>query len=240
MALLRRKPDLELAVIDGGMLARGSKDALAALTEELERGPGRVRRPPQSVFDCLGALGGVAGVAGTQGTYFKMSARSLKALRDANGGRVPTGWVPGVTRGKGILKHLDIKKVKVTPQQALSLQTAAIGLALRTAIADVVEAVERVEGKVDEVTRLVRSERLGSALGDRRTLSHLVDRVTRTGTISETDWSTIASMGPSIVRDIEALRAHVRMSLDHEVKASTGSRLDAAEAVLDTSRVRIA
>jgi hypothetical protein len=238
VAILRRKADLELAVFDGGMLARGSKEAIAVLAAELERGPGRVRRPPQSVFDWLGALGVVAGVAGTHETYFKMSAESLKALRDANGGQLPTGWFPGVTRGKSIQKHLNIKRVKGTPQQALSLQTAAIGLALRTAIAEVLEAVERVEGKVDEVTRLVRSERLGTVIGDRRTLSHLVDRVIRMGTISETDWSSIASMGPSIVRDIEALRAHVRLSLDHDVKASTGSRLDAAEAVLDTSRVR--
>lgn len=239
VSILRRNTGVELAVIDGGMLVRGPSEAVDAVAAELERGAGRVRRPPQSVFDGVGAIAGIGGVVGTHGTYFKMSAESLKAVRDANGGKLPTGWIKGVARGDGgsILKHLDLKKVK-NPQQALSLQTAAVGMALRTAIADVLDAVERVEGKVDEIVRLVRAERLGNALGDRRTLSQLVERVQASGTISETDWTSVASMGPAIVRDIEALRSHVRLSIDHEVKRSTGSRLDAAEAMLDGSRVR--
>ncbi len=240
VAIVRRSKDVELALFDGGMLVRGPSDAVELIAAELESGPGRVRRPPQSVFDGMGAIAGLGGIAGTHGTYFKMSAESLKAVRDANGGKLPTGWIKRVARGDGgsILKHLDIKKVKVNPQQALSLQTAAVGMALRTAIAEVLDAVERVEGKVDEVVRLVRAERLGNALGDRRTLSSLVERVQASGTISETDWSSVASMGPAIVRDIEALRSHVRLSIDQEVKRSTGSRLDAAESMLDGSRVR--
>lgn len=240
VARLRRSAGVELAVFDGGLMMRGPSEAVESVAADLERAPGRVRRPPQSVFDGIGVVAGLGGLVGTHGTYFKMSASSLDALRAANGGTLPTGWMKGVVRGDGgsILKHLDLKQVRVSPQQALSLQTAAVGLALRTAIADVLEAVERVEGKVDEVVRLVRAERLGNALGDRRTLSRLVDRVQASGTISETDWSSVASMGPAIVRDIEALRAHVRLSIDQEVKKSTGSRLDAAESMLDGSRVR--
>lgn len=240
VAIVRRPKNVELALFDGGMLVRGPSDAVDLIAAELSSGPGRVRRPPQSVFDGVGAIAGLGGVVGTHGTYFKMSAESIKAVRDANGGKLPAGWIKGVARGDGgsILKHLDLKKVKVNPQQALSLQTAAVGMALRTAIADVLDAVERVEGKVDEIVRLVRAERLGNALGDRRTLSRLVERVQASGTISETDWTSVASMGPAIVRDIEALRSHVRLSIDHEVKRSTGSRLDAAEAMLDGSRVR--
>jgi hypothetical protein len=240
MGVLRRRQSVELAVVDGGMLVRGPSEAVEALAAELERGPGRVRRPPQSVFDGVGAIGGIGGVVGTHGTYFKMSAESLKAVRDANGGKLPAGWIKGVARGDGgsILKHLDLKKVRMNPQQALSLQTAAVGMALRTAIADVLDAVERVEGKVDEIVSLVRAERLGNALGDRRTLSRMVERVQASGTISKADWLTVAAMGPAIVRDIEALRSHVRLSIDQEVKRSTGSRLDAAESMLDGSRVR--
>lgn len=231
---------MELAVFDGGMLVRGSPDAVEAVAAELREAPGRVRRPPQGVFDGIGALAGVGGVVGTHGTYFKMSKASLESLQQANGGKVPSGWISAVPRGAGgkILKHLDIKKVKVNPQQALSLQTAAVGLALRTAIADVLDAVERVEGKVDEVVRLVRAERLGNVLGDRLTLARLTERVRSSGQLSATDWSSVASMGPSIVRDIEALRAHVRLSIDQDIRSSTGSRREAAEAMLDDSRVR--
>lgn len=240
VAIMRRGTGVELAVFDDGMLIRGPSEAVEALAAELARGPGRVRRSPQPVFDGVGAIAGLGGMVGTHGTYFKMSAESLKAVRDANGGKLPTGWIKGVTRGDGgsILKHLDLKVVRLNPQQALSLQTAAVGMALSAAIADVLDAVERVEGKVDEVVRLVRAERLGNALGDRRTLSRLAERVQASGTISETDWISVASMGPAIVRDIEALRSHVRLSVDHEIKRSTGSRLDAAKAMLDGSRVR--
>lgn len=240
MAWGRRGRDLELAVFDDGVLVRGSTGAVDQLAAALAAGPGGVRRAPQQAFDVLGMLGAVGGVAGTSGTYFKLSAEAMAALKAANGGKIPTGVISAVLRGEGgsILKHLDLKKVKVSPEQALGLQAMAIGMALRSAIAEVLEAVERVEGKVDDVVRLVRAERLGHVLGDRRTLSSLVERVQVTGSISDTDWSSVAAMGPAVVRDIEALRAHIRSSIEAEIKTSTGSRLDAAETLLDKARVR--
>lgn len=240
VAFRRRSEGVELAVFDEGVLVRGAPGAIEALTEELERGPGRVRASRQETLDGVAALANIAGLAANSGNYFKLSQQSLQALRDANGGEIPTGWIRGVIRGDGgsILEHLDLKKVKLDPQQALSLQTAAVGMALRSAIAEVLEAVERVEGKVDEVARLFRAERLGNALGDHRTLSSLVGQMERTGTISATDWSAVASMGPVIRRDIEALRNHVRLALDREVSSSTRSRLDVAKGLLEESRVR--
>ncbi|CAN5633787.1 hypothetical protein BH10ACT3_BH10ACT3_05050 [soil metagenome] len=227
-------------MFDDGLLVRGSNESVEQLAAALAAGPGRARPSRAQATDVVGLLGAVGGIAGTSGTYFKLSADSMEALKAANGGKVPTGWLSAVLRRDGgdILKHLDIKKVKINPEQALALQTAAIAMALRSAIADVLEAVERVEGKVDDVARLVRAERLGHVLGDRRSLSSLVERVQRSGSISDTDWSSVAAMGPATVRDIEALRAHIRSSIDAEVKASTGSRLDAAETLLDDARVR--
>jgi hypothetical protein len=232
--------ELELAVVDDGLLVRGQAEQIEMLTAELHRGPGRVRVAPQGLFDTLATAAGVAGVAATHATYFKLSAESLAALMAANGGQVPSGLFSGVTRGGAgsILKHLQLSKVDLGPEQALSLQLAAATVALRMAIAEVQKAVERVEGKVDEVVRLIRSERLGDALGDQRTLSRLVDRLEATGKVSLTDWSSVAAMGPAIVRDIEELRAHVRLTVDGEVKAWTGSRLDAAEKMLDEARLR--
>ena len=240
MGWKRQRPDVKLALFDDGLIAVGTDDAVDRLAVALERGPGRVRPTRSQATDILGVVGTVGGIAGTSGTYFKLSAESLKALKAANGGQIPTGWISGVVRGDGakILQHLDLKKVHFGPDQALALQTAAIGMALRSAIAEVLDAVERVEGKVDEVTRLIRAERLGHVLGDRRTLTSLVERVRTSGTISETDWSSVAAMGPAIVRDIEALRSHIRSSIDAEIKTSTGSRLDVAELLLDEARVR--
>jgi hypothetical protein len=82
-------------------------------------------------------------------------------------------------------------------------------LALRAAIAEVAEAVERVEGKVDKLVSLARSERLGNALGDRHTLHALAERTRVSGRISQTDWSTVAGLGTLISRDIATLRAYI-------------------------------
>lgn len=85
--------------------------------------------------------------------------------------------------------------------------------ALRIAIKEVQAAVERVEGKVDQIARLVRAERLGTALGNHRTLTSLVRRVDADREISATDWSSVAGLGPAIVEDIEALRVYIRGEL---------------------------
>jgi hypothetical protein len=92
-------------------------------------------------------------------------------------------------------------------------------LALRTAVKNVEAAVERVEDKVDHVIALLRAERLGSVLGDRRTLDSLVAHVETVDPLTSTDWSSVAAIGPAITRDLEKLRAHVRSQLN-EVNSS--------------------
>lgn len=101
----------------------------------------------------------------------------------------------------------------ISPTASLAAQTMLATLALRHAIHDLAAAVERVEGKVDKLVTLARTERIGHAAGDRRTIEALVERVRSQGRISSTDWSTVASLGPLIARDIEAsARAWYRRS----------------------------
>lgn len=109
---------------------------------------------------------------------------------------------------------LDFQKVDLGPQQLLSLQSAAVSLALRAAIKEVQAAVERVEGKLDDVLSLLRAERVGNMLGTRRALEPLVVRVRTDDEISSTDWSSAGSLGADIARDMEALRIHIRSKLD--------------------------
>lgn len=99
-------------------------------------------------------------------------------------------------------------------ERALAFQAAAIGLALRTAVKNVEAAVARVEDKVDEVVAMVRSERLGNVLGDRRTLDSLVAHLDAGDPLSSTDWSSVAALGPAITRDLEKLRAHLRTQIE--------------------------
>ena len=71
-----------------------------------------------------------------------------------------------------------------------------------------------MEGKVDDVLHLLKSERIGNVLGDRRVLQPLVERARREGKISTTDWSAIADLGSHIAHGIEALRAHIRAQIE--------------------------
>jgi hypothetical protein len=101
------------------------------------------------------------------------------------------------------------------------MQTAAITLALRAAIADVQESVQRIENKLDHLTKLLRSQRLGDALGDYRTLNNLAQRVRSSRAISAADWSTVAAMGPEIGRDLEGLRTHIVTLLERDDPTNT-------------------
>lgn len=164
--------------------------------------------------DGLAVAGNVAALARTHREYFEFSPRALELLREH--GAIPTkdgfnrSFVRSGSAGNSpFAGNLDWKTVSLGPEQALAAQTMLATLALRAAIQDLAAAVERVEGKVDKLVTLARTERIGHAAGDRRTIEALVERVRSQGRISSTDWSTVASLGPLIARDIEALRAYV-------------------------------
>lgn len=143
--------------------------------------------------------------------YVQFSPESKRLLETY--GVIPTGdghFRSMIRNETQIVGNLDWKPVAFNPEQALALQSAATHLALTAAINDLTKAVERVEGKVDKIVKLLRAERLGKALGDQRTLQPMVDKVRRTGSISRTDWSTIDTLGALITRDVEVLRAYLR------------------------------
>ena len=78
----------------------------------------------------------------------------------------------------------------------MSLQMVAVQLALKTAIAEVEESVQRVEGKVEEVLRLAHANRSGDVLGDRVTIDRMAATSTDTVASLMHDWDSIAGIGP--------------------------------------------
>ncbi len=96
----------------------------------------------------------------------------------------------------------------------MSLQMVAVQLALKTAVAEVEESVQRVEGKVEEVLRLAHANRSGDVLGDRVTIDRMATYLDRHGSFSDADWDSIASVGPALNRAVEQLRHHARRTLD--------------------------
>lgn len=171
----------------------------------------------------------VTGLLGTHRELVELTPRGMELLRAF--GAVPSpdgGFWAFVRNGNEFAGNLSFKPVSLAGQRAVSLQLAAATIALRQAIRDVAEAVERVEGKVDEIVRSVRSERLGDAIADHRTLTSKVAALDEGERLSATFWSTIASLGQDIARDLDGLRSHVTMLLDDEVGATPGARYEAA------------
>lgn len=196
-----------------GLLVQGDPSAVAAyLDGVMDVVPSS--RPRRILADGLAVAGSVAALRQTYREYFEFSPRSLELLKEH--GAIPTedgfnrAFVrSGPNKNSPFAGNLDWRSVDLGPEQALAVQTAVTTLALRAAIAEVAEAVERVEGKVDKLVSLARAERLGSALGDRHTLHALAERTRSSGRISRTDWSTVASLGALISRDVATLRSYI-------------------------------
>ena len=237
--LLRRRTDPSdgvVALVDhGGILVSGRPELVDGLVARLTDVQGaRSRR--MSAADLAMAASSAVAAERTSHDYVKLSPNSWDLLRRH-------GAIPGedgyfrmfVQDGtKKIAGQLQWDRVTLGAEQALSLQVSAVGLALRAAILDVQQSVERVEAKLDHVTKLLRAGRRGDALGDHRTLTTLVERVRRSGQMSVTDWTSIAPMGPEIGRDLEGLRAHIRTLLEREnLGRTTWGRAGVAEQLLD-------
>jgi hypothetical protein len=206
-----------VALVDrGGVLVAGPQSAIDSVVAGLSGIQGA--RSLRTAADPLAAVASVAASFETRQDYVRFSPDSWELLRQH-------GAVPGEAgyfrmfvhdSTKKIAGQLQWEKVSLGAEQALSLQVSAVSLALRAAILDVQKAVERVEAKLDQVTKLLRAERRGDALGDHRTLTNLADRVRRSRHISAADWMSIAPMGPEIARNLEGLRAHVRSLLERD------------------------
>ena len=221
------------AVLDhGGILLSGRAELVRSLVDRLTEVP--TTRSHSLGADLAIALSSAIGAAKTE-EYVRLSPDSWDLLRQH-------GAIPGEDgyfrmfvhdSAKKIAGQLQWEKVSFGAEQALSLQVSAVGLALRAAILDVQQAVERVEVKLDQITKMLRSERRGDALGDHRTLTTLVERVRRSGQVSVADWTSIAPIGPEIGRDLEGLRAHIRSLLDrHDSGRTTWGRAGIAENLL--------
>ncbi len=219
----------ELVVVpsNSGLAVFGEPGAVERFVQEITQvapRPGSLRR---AVIDAAQIGATIGGLASTTGEYVQLSEKTMQQLAEHHPKRASSGYFPGVVRAPdgSILSHIEWTPVDFAPQQMLMLQQAATMVALRMAIHEVTEATGRVEGKLDVVNDLVRSQRVGNAIGDYRFLAALGERVDAGEPLDETDWSTVEHLGAEITRDIESLRAFVRMRLaDEQERGSTWSR----------------
>lgn len=224
-------PSVEIWRDDEGVLVSGSPENVKTLVAQLtEIGGAQLATSPVAPTEALAVFATGFADGATSSQYVRFTDESKRLLEQF--GAVPNGkggFHTMVMGDQGIAGNLEWVASSAGPERALAFQSAAIGLALRTAVKNVEAAVARVEDKVDQVVALLRAERLGNVLGDRRTLDGLVGHLDAGDPLSAADWSSIAALGPAITRDLEKLRAHLRTQVE-EVDGSWRPRERASQA----------
>lgn len=235
------KPEVVIVPSGDGLMVEGSPDAVEAVAAQLMQPGGRVRRTRQPAADIFAASTAAKAVVATHREHFQFSPEAMRRINEL--GTIPSKDAEGYLRsfvkdGRSFAGNLDWKPGDFSPEQAVSMQVAAASMAIRVAIADVQEAVERVEAKVDQIARLSRADRLGNVLGDRSILSPLVNRLEAGGTLSETDWRTVSHLGADMVRDLEAVRSYLRLALADEPGGTPRVRVGAATDLLGDTLIQ--
>jgi hypothetical protein len=183
------------------------------------------------VASAAGIAGSVAAVTSAGGDYYKLTAASAAKLAELGPKFDENGSMFGFVRsGNQFAGNLRFDQVAFAPEQALALQSAAVSLALRSAIADVQAAVERVEDKIEDVQRHLRAQLNGDVIGTLRHLERVATSTQQRGVLLEADWASVAGIRVDISRNLERLRDFVtRQASDIDIN----TRLSKREAKLD-------
>lgn len=203
---------------DGGLLVRGDSQTVDAVLAGLLT-PGELeahRRVTPRVTDVAAVGASALAVAATAQEYLRPTAASLEKLSRFGAQTDSTGALRGYVRGGGgqFAGQLSFESVSFGAEQALALQTAAVSMALRSAIANVEAAVERVEGKVSDIQRRLGAREIGDVVGAYRRLDRVVAATTARGHLLDADWDSVAGAGLDLDRALEALRAYATRTIN--------------------------
>lgn len=203
-----------------GLLVGGAPEAVDSYLQRIKEATNNamdvVGVDRASIGNATGLLAGVTSLLGQSGKFVQLHPDSLKAIKTGN-------LIPGdssdyyrmMTRGADgkILQQLQWKPVNVRPTQLVPAQMMAVQFALKAAIHEVEVALQRVEGKVEQVLQLAQANRSGDVLGDRASVDRMVTYLEKHGSLSDADWESIASIGPALNRTVEQLRNHAARTL---------------------------
>jgi hypothetical protein len=162
------------------------------------------------------ALAGLASLLAYSGKYVQLHRDTLEALKDGN--LIPLS--DGVFRADAgqLLAPLQWRPAVLGPEAIASAQMIAVQMALTSAVAQVEDAVRRVEDKVESVLEVARAQRAGDVLGNSLTISRMVDSLEKYGSLPDAYWDSVAVLGPALNVTVGQLRNHVRRilaSFDH-------------------------
>ncbi|SEB29961.1 hypothetical protein SAMN04490239_0170 [Rhodococcus koreensis] len=159
---------------------------------------------------------GLAAVGAQHGTFVRLAPDSVEKLRkfhvlpgQPGFNRMTVVDAAGKFRGQ-----MQWQSASLVGTRALSIQLAMATLALQTAIAETTTAVERVEGKVDQILNLAQASMIGDVIGHHQALRRTVLMLDESGQLPTADWDSLAPLGPGLEVVVERLRAHIRKSID--------------------------
>ncbi len=160
-------------------------------------------------------LAGLAALLAESGTYVQLHRDGLEALKDGNLVPLSDGIFRLTTGAEAgpFLAPLQWRPAGLGPEAMLSAQMIAVQMALTSAVAQVEDAVRRVEDKVESVLEVARAQRAGDVLGNNLTLSRMVDSLEKYGSLPDAYWDSVAALGPALNVTVEQLRNHVRRIL---------------------------
>ena len=188
------------------------------------RGPAAGRRVTgidgASLAHAASKLAGLTSLLAESGKYVQLHRDSLNALKDGNLVPVSNGIFRMTTSADAgqLLAQLQWRPAVLGPEAMLSAQMIAVQMALKSAVAQVEDAVRRVEDKVESVLEVARAQRAGDVLGNNLTISRMVDSLEKYGSLPDAYWDSVAALGPALNITVEQLRNHVKRilaSFDH-------------------------
>ncbi|OBI56739.1 hypothetical protein A5705_21230 [Mycobacterium sp. E787] len=205
---------------DEGLLLGGDPAAVESYLARLRATAGQAMRVAGIDGSALtSGLAGLAALLADSGKYVQLHRDGLEALKDGN--LVPlSDGIFRLTTGAEVLAPLQWRPAGLGPEAMLSAQMIAVQMALTSAVAQVEDAVRRVEDKVESVLEVARAQRAGDVLGNNLTLSRMVESLEKYGSLPEAYWDSVAALGPALNVTVEQLRNHVRRilaSFDHTV-----------------------
>lgn len=235
--------EVVIAVQSEGVLVGGDPSAVESYLTRLQETSGRLVEATgfdESLAQVTGLAAAVTSLFGNSGKFVQLHPDSMRALRD--GQRIPgtDGFFRMMTRGTDgkFIDQLQWKPASLTPQRLMSVQMVAVQLALKSAIADVEDAVRRVEGKVEQVLQLAQANRAGNVLGTNTILNRKVAYLEKHGSLPDADWDAVASLGPALTVTIEQLRNHVtRVLKSLDPKLSAQARADKLHTAVNDSLI---
>ncbi|WP_368664899.1 hypothetical protein [Mycobacterium sp. E2733] len=212
--------DVVVSFQDESLLLGGDPAAVESYLTKLRATAGHAMRVAgiDSASFANAAIAGLASLLAESGKYVQLHRDAVDALREGNLVPVSDGFFRLTTGADTGLAQLQWRPELLGPEVMLSAQMIAVQMALRSAVAEVEDAVRRVEDKVESVLEVARAQRAGDVLGTSLTISRMVDSLDRYGSLPDAYWDSVAMLGPALNVTVEQLRNHVSRilaSFDH-------------------------